>query len=174
MTFERRRCIAATVLAASAAMTLSACGSSFGAQTNKQYQPAIGANVRTGPVQVLNGLFVDNGDGSATFSGGLLNTSGDTVELTKATVSTASRSDISAGPDSPIELPNDRLFTVGRLAEIFVSGASVKAGSYVTLTMTLSNAGEIVLRTPVVARDASYDTVGEEPAALMPADAATG
>ena len=56
-------------LAAIATLGLAGCaGTGMDAQTNAQYQPGIGANVRSGSIQLFNALAVDNGDGTATFS----------------------------------------------------------------------------------------------------------
>ena len=70
MSTVRRRRIAATALAMTAALTLGGCGTSFNAQTTHIYQPAVGAN-HHGEMDVLNTLLVANDDGSATLSAGI-------------------------------------------------------------------------------------------------------
>src|SRR4051794_5238829 len=76
-------------LAAAAAVAMVALGGCSGtgmdAQTNAQYQSGVGANVRTGSIQLYNALAVDNGDGTATFSASILNRDETAVKLTGAT-----------------------------------------------------------------------------------------
>ena len=74
MSTVRRRRLAAASLAVAATVALSACGTGFSAQTNKVYQPAVGANER-GDVESHNTLLVSNGDGSADRKSTRLNSS---------------------------------------------------------------------------------------------------
>src|SRR5689334_1587221 len=74
------------LLATTAAFGLSGCaGTGMDAQTNAPYQSGIGANVRSGSIQLFNALAVDNGDGTATFSAAILNRADTPAKLTGAT-----------------------------------------------------------------------------------------
>lgn len=153
----RRRTIAAIALAVSAPFALSACGTSFGAQTNQQYQAGVGANLRTGPVGVYNGLFVDNGDGTATFSGGLLATEAQTIE--SVTVDGAAKK-----LARPISLKPGALLTLGSAGEIIVR-SDIAAGDYVTINFAATPGGDVSLEVPVVRRTDMYADVARRPAA---------
>jgi hypothetical protein len=158
----RRRTAAAAALTAVAALTLSACGTSFGAQTSQQYQASIGADVRTGPVQMLNTLLVANEDGSATLSTSLLNQSGgqrtiDSVEVTNTD-----------GEQLPVEslkakvtLPDNVLVPIGKSSDAggFVVTEGAEPGRYVTVTVTFTSGAPVSIEAPVVARSEMYDDV---------------
>lgn len=151
-----RRTLAAIVLAASAPFALSACGTSFGAQTNQQYQAGVGSNLRSGPVGVYNGLFVDNGNGTLTFSGGLLAEQDQTIE--SVTVDGAAKKLPSA-----ISLKADELLTLGTTGEIIVKSDDLEAGDYVTVSFAASPAGDISLEVPIVERTETYASVAKRP-----------
>jgi hypothetical protein len=151
-----RRTIAAITLALTAPFALSACGTSFGAQTNQQYQAAIGSDLREGPLQVLNGLFVDNGDGTATFSGALLSTEDQTIE--SVSVDGAAKR-----LARPIQLKADTLLTLGSAGEIVVKSDAVVEGVYVDISFAATPAGDIEVEVPVVPRTSMYDSVAERP-----------
>ncbi len=148
--------IAAVALAVTAPFALSGCGTSFGAQTNQQYQAGVGSNLRTGPVGVYNGLFVDNGDGSATFSGALLADEDQTIESVSINGSALKLA-------TPIALTADELTTLGADGEIIVESDDVTEGAYVTISFAATPAGDISLEVPVVARTAEYDGVASSP-----------
>lgn len=156
MTTRRHRIIS-IALAVAAPFALSACGTSFGAQTNQQYQAGVGANLRTGELQAFNALFVDNGDGTATFSGALLAFDED------QTISSVAVDETEAELAEPIELTVNELATLGGEAEIVLRNDEVTAGDYVTITFTATPAGAVSLKVPVVARTETYDSVAEAP-----------
>lgn len=160
-----RRRIAAIALALTAPLALSACGTSFGAQTNQQYQAGVGANLRTGPVQVYNGLFVDNGNDTFTFSGGLLSDAEQSIESVTVDGEPATVA-------APIALTADALSTLGAEGEIIARSSTISAGDYVTVVFSSSPAGEIAIDVPVVARTALYDGVAKRSTAPAAADAA--
>lgn len=151
-----RRTIATIALAVAAPFALSACGTSFGAQTNQQYQAAVGSNLRTGPIGVYNGLFVDNADGTATFSGGLLSTQDQTIE----SVSVDGAAKKLAGP---ITLKADTLLTLGSAGEIVVRSPDIEAGDYVTISFAATPGGDVSIEVPVVARTEMYADVAKRP-----------
>lgn len=162
---KRRLRIAATAIALASTFALSACGSNFSAQTNHSYQAAVGSNVRSGPIQVFNALFVDNGDGTATFSGALLAPEGD-LEIVDAAVPGA---DVSLS--GPIDLAKDQLFTVGTHGEIITTLDPSQAGQNIELTLTAANGDKLTVSAVVVERTAMYDSVAKSaPVAAEPAD----
>lgn len=145
-----RRTIAALAVAAVAPFALSGCGTSFGAQTNQQYQAGVGANLRTGPVEVYNGLFVANPSGTATFSGGVL--SRDETTITAVTV------DGKQVRIQPIELAPNTLKTLGAGGEIVAPG--IEPGAYVTIVMTTQDS-DVTVEVPVVERTEEYAEVAQ-------------
>lgn len=153
-----RRTIAAIALAVAAPFALSACGTSFGAQTNQQYQAAVGSNLRSGPVSVYNGLFVENPTGSVTFSGALLSKENQTIE--SVTVDGAAKKLL-----SPITLEPDTLLTLGAEGEIVIRSADIAAGDYVTINFAASPGGNISIEVPVVTRTPEYADVARLPKA---------
>ncbi|GAA3542349.1 hypothetical protein AFL01nite_09580 [Aeromicrobium flavum] len=160
-----RRTIAAIALALTAPFALSACGTSFGAQTNQQYQAAVGSNLRHGPVEVHNGLFVDNGDGTATFSGALLADEDQTIE--SVSVDGAAKK-----LARPIQLKADTLLTLGPAGEIVVKGDEVAEGAYVTISFAATPGGDASVEVPVVGRTSMYESVAKRPSPSATAQAA--
>jgi hypothetical protein len=122
----RRRGLSAAALAVTAGLTLGACGTSFGAQTNQVYQPAVGANAR-GDVDSHNTQLVGNSDGSATLSAALVNNLDDDQTLTSIKVGSAATS-----------------------AYVVTEGAD--PGDNVMVTYTFSDSGPLTVTSPVVAR----------------------
>ena len=113
------RLLAAAAVAAT--IGLSGCsGTGDDAQTNQQYQAGVGANVRTGAIQLFNALAVDNGNGTATFSAAVLNT---TAKPTKLTAATAKGSDGSAvtATIAPAIVGPGALFNTGKPGAVVLS-----------------------------------------------------
>ncbi|MCW2769684.1 MAG: hypothetical protein JWR27_1117 [Aeromicrobium sp.] len=162
MTSVRRRALAAAALAMTAGLTLSACGTGFGAQTNKVYQPAVGANAR-GEVDVLNALLVANADGSATISAGVVNNGDQEQSLSSVTVTTLDDQELEvASTDKPVTLTPDVFNAIGGASDAgrfrVVKGAD--AGLYVKVTFTFSDSSPVTIEAPVVARTAEYESIG--------------
>lgn len=158
MSTARRRRLTAASLAVTAALSLSACGTSFGAQTNQVYQPGVGANER-GDVSSYNTLLVGNADGSATISASLLNNVDDqtltSVEVTKGDEALQVRSPrialpLTSGVPTQIGTENTAAFVVAEGAE---------PGNYVTITFTFSDSSPLTVQAPVVTRTAEYSSV---------------
>lgn len=170
MTTVHTRRLTAASLTLAASLGLTACGTGGDAQTSQQYQPGIGANVRTGEVQVYNGLLVANTDDTYSLSAGLLNTTDTEQTLESVTVSPLSgEGSVTAEPAVPVELAPRQLFTVGRAGELAdIDGSAVELGRYAELTLTFSGAGEVDISVPIVARNASYADVAEQPAEATP------
>jgi hypothetical protein len=158
-----RRRLSAAALAVTAGLTLAACGTSFGAQTNKVYQPAVGANER-GEVESHNTQLVENGDGSATLSAGVSNTLDEEQTLLSVEVSDAEGQSLTVrAPKTALRLPPDELLTLGsEQSGAYVVAEGAEPGDYVTVTMTFSESGPLTIQTPVMARgdySAEYDDV---------------
>lgn len=155
----RLRRATAVVAALTATLGLSACGTSFDAQTNQQYQAAIGADLRTGPVLALNTLFVDNGDGTATLSTTFVNKSDEEQTLQGVLVAVGDEAPVMVEPASDVVVPVGVSRRVGEDGEIVVELDALSAGVYADAAFTFEPAGDIEIETPVVARSDIYDDV---------------
>ncbi len=153
---------AAAILAAAIALTLSGCtATGDDAQTNQQYQPGVGANLRTGQVKLYNALAVDNGDGTATVSAVVANTSDEPQKLDGVT---ARHGDGEVEVETaPAIIGAGDSFNTGPAATAVLRGDTVKAGTYVTLTLTFDRAGDVTIDVPVVTRTEMYDDVASKP-----------
>ena len=174
MLSTRSRGLLALILSA-AVLLVSACGTGFNAQTNKVYQAGAGATDRGGEVEVLNGLFVDNAEGTATFSGGLLNKQ-DVDDTVTSVTGKKDGEQVEIVLDAPIELASGRLFKAGEEPQIVARGDNIKPGYYVTLTFSFSSSAPVEIEVPVVRRSATYDDVALSPSDLgssQPTDGAT-
>lgn len=164
-TVRTRRLAAASTLLL--ALSLSGCGTGGEAATNQQYQPGVGANLRTGDVQLYNALLVASDDGTMALSAGLLNTT-DTAQ-TLESVSIALKDGgaaVDVEPSVDVSLAPGSLFTIGRAGEVAgVEASDLQSGRYATVTLSFSGAGDITIEAPVVARSETYAAVAEEPAA---------
>lgn len=153
-----RRRLAAT-FAATALLALSACG--FEAQTNQQYQAAVGANSH-GDVDVLNALLVANKDGSATVSAAFVNKTDDEQGLSSVTVATLAGAELPVrGLRSLLPIPVGTLTNLGFATDAggFVVTEGAEAGYYVKVTFNFTDAAPVTIEAPVVARTADYDKV---------------
>ena len=131
------------------------------AQTNQQYQPGTGANLRTGQVQLYNALAVDNGDGTATLSTVVVNTSERTQKLDAASATTADGAPVESQIGPAIIGPGDS-FNTGPEATVVFTG-DMTAGDYVTVTLAFNRAGDVTIDAPVVTRSEMYSDVAETP-----------
>ena len=161
MTLRRVRRLAAPAALVVATVALSGCGAGNEVQTNQQYQAAIGANLRTGEVQLFNALAVDNGDGTATVSTVIVNTTDQDQKLGSATATTLD------GTTVPVEsatatVPANGTFNTGTDATVVLKSKDVKAGGYVELTLSFDGAGDVRIEAPVVARTDMYSGVAEK------------
>ncbi len=154
-----RRRLAAT-FAATTLLALSACG--FEAQTNQQYQAAVGANAH-GDIDVLNALLVANEDGSATVSAGFVNKTEDEQNLESVTITTLAGEELDVrSPELPtLPVPVDVVTTLGSAGDTasYTVTQGAEAGYYVKITFSFSDAAPVTIEVPVVARTADYDKV---------------
>lgn len=172
----RARRLAATTAAIATIASLSACGTNFGAQTNQKYQAAVGADHRSGGVQILGATLVANMDGSATLAGSLLNTTPNVEQLTGISATTldgaALTTTINNGP-ARLDLPVGGSLQLGSRETMIAFVGGVHAGSYVALTFEFSDSPSVTMNVPVVTRTTEYERVAE-PAAEVDENPTTG
>lgn len=148
----RRAAFAALLLAP----VLAACG--FNAQTDQVYQPATGVNDRDGSVDVLNALIVSAEDGSGTFVATLVNN--DQSERDELTGVTGDGVTARIAPKSdPIEVPADGLANLAESGAVTVTGEAVKAGDFVSVTLTFASGQSTTVKVPVVLNGNDYVSV---------------
>lgn len=138
-------------------------------QTLQTYGPAEGVNFDHGDVHVRNLMVLSHEDGSGFLNGSLLSAERDALESVSGV---ALKSDNSDGSElevtlgDPVSLGNDVLVVLTDRAPIQLSGADLKAGLLVRLTLTFSSAGTVEVEVPVVdANTHEYETVSPVPAA---------
>ncbi|HJR90746.1 MAG TPA: hypothetical protein VJ782_11375 [Aeromicrobium sp.] len=150
------------MLVATTAIGLGGCaGTGQDAQTNAQYQPGIGANVRTGSIQLYNALAVDNGDGTATFSAAILNRGTTPAKLTGASARASDGSDVNA-TTAPAIVDAGQMFNTGKAGAVILEDKKLTAGEYVTVKLNFDRGRAVSVEAPVVARNAIYDEVATD------------
>jgi copper(I)-binding protein len=168
--------MAAATFAVVATMVLSACTFGFNAQTNKVYQAGVGANHR-GEIDVLNTLLVVNDDKSATLSAALVNNTDSDQSLSSVTVTTLDDEELPVRSTKLLlPLPQGVLTNVGGASDAggFRVTRGVTPGDYVKVTLSFTDAADVTIEAPAVARTAEYDKVaGDEPLATEPTDEPT-
>lgn len=165
MTTARSRRLATTTLALTALLSLGACGTGFDTQTNAQYQPGVGANVRTGDVQAYNTVLVDNGDDTYTLSVGLLNTTDEPQALSSYSVAPRDGgAAVTSDPSAPVDLSAKALSTIGFDGEVVVTSKDLSVGKYATIELTFDSGETLSVEAPVVARTAEYSQVASKAA----------
>ncbi|GAA1740391.1 hypothetical protein [Aeromicrobium alkaliterrae] len=169
---RHRRPLTATAVVA-LVLTAGACGTSFNAQTNQQYQASIGADDRDADVQVLGGLLVTGENGSATLSATLINTTDTDQRLTSVTLVSSDGIELavaSSDSDDLVIAPGEAR-TLGLVddetqrlpSKIYTVFGIEPVGLYYTLTLTFADAGEIAINIPSVARNEIYADVALPP-----------
>lgn len=144
---------------AAVSISLAGCsGTGVGAQTNAQYQAGVGANVRTGSIQLYNALAVDNGDGTATFSAAILNRDTTPAKLSGATASASDGSKVTA-TTAPAIIDAGQAFDTGKAGAVILADKKLEAGEYVTVKLTFDGGRSVSVDAPVVARSSVYDGV---------------
>ena len=171
---SRRLAPGVALLAVTAALGVGGCsGTGMDAQTNAQYQAGVGANVRTGAIQLYNALAVDNGDGTATLSAAILNRDDRPAKLKSAdaTASDGSAVDVQT---VPAIIDAGQMFNIGKAGAVILENKDLAAGDYVAVKLTFDGGRKVSVEAPVVARTAIYDEVatdagGEQPPTAPPA-----
>ncbi|HET6625531.1 MAG TPA: hypothetical protein VFG63_04015 [Nocardioidaceae bacterium] len=154
-----RRSIAAAAVAL-AVPVVSSCGSNFQPPTDQVYQPGVGANDRSGQVDVLNALIVSGEDGSGTVIAGLVNNNTDEPDkLTSVSGAGADRSISVSSSGAQVEIDPDGFYQLADKGEISVTGDQIKPGRFVELTFSFENAESIDIDVPVVANTDEFADV---------------
>ncbi|PJJ57108.1 hypothetical protein CLV56_1329 [Mumia flava] len=166
----RPRRVAAALAVASIAVVASGCGTGFNAQTNAVYQAGVGTNNRSADVDLLNVLFVQNDDGSATLSAGLVNQTRDRDTLLSVEAVTLAGTPVDVTMDKTVPVAPLRLTTLGTKTQVLIDG-DLSAGQFLDLTFTFENAGTVEVQAPIVLRVPLYDSVAEPPAPAEDAEA---
>jgi len=150
------------IVAVTTAFGLGGCaGTGMDAQTNAQYQAGVGANVRSGSIQLYNALAVDNGNGTATFSAAILNRADTPAKLTGATARGSDGSTVKA-TTAPAIVDVGQLFNTGKAGAVILQDKELAAGEYVTVKLTFTDGRTVSVEAPVVARTAIYDEVATD------------
>jgi hypothetical protein len=150
------------LLAATAALGLGGCsGTGTDAQTNAQYQAGVGANVRSGPIQLYNALAVDNGDGTATLSAAILNRDASPAKLKSADASASDGSTVDV-QTAPAIIDVGQTFDTGKAGAVILADKRLEPGEYVTVKLTFDGGRKVSVEAPVVARKAIYDEVATD------------
>lgn len=157
-----------------ALVALTGCSTGPNAQTSHVYDAGVGTNDRGSGVDLLNVLYVDNADGTATLSATLLLNPGEfddgeevppTVTLEDMRVTTLDGDPIEASlveggiplePNEPVEIGEEPLATM--------SGDNFAAGGMVTINVDFDVAVDpIQMDVPVVTREGTdmYDEIAE-------------
>jgi hypothetical protein len=144
----RRSIAAAAILLAVPA--LSACGVSFGAQTDQVYNPSVGVDDQSGEVDVLNALIVSGTNGSGTVVATLVNKNQQHDDTLKGVAG--------AGQDAgmTVQLGGDTKIPAGGLLNLATQGAvtardkRIVPGYFVEITFSFDRAQAITLEVPVV------------------------
>ncbi len=159
---SRRLAPRMALLVVTAALGVGGCaGTGMNAQTNAQYQAGVGANVRSGSIQLFNALAVDNGNGTATFSAAILNRADTPAKLTGATALGSDGSKVVA-TTAPAIIDAGQLFNTGKPGAVILQDKELAAGEYVTVKLTFSGGRTVSVEAPVVARTAIYDEVATD------------
>jgi hypothetical protein len=139
---------------------LAACASvGVSAQTGQVYIPADGANNRTGSVYVLNAVVVSGSTGGGT----LVTTFVDTKTDAGDTVTSITGSGLTVTGTFP-KIPAGGHTNLADLPPIFVTGAGVAAGGYVTLTFDFQQASPVTMDVPVIAPTDQWQSITLPPA----------
>lgn len=171
---RHRRTLVATAVVA-AVLSTGACGTSFNAQTNQQYQAAVGADDREADIQVLNALLVVSTNGAATLSATLVNKTDSDQRLTSATLVDGEGNELElVSTDSEdLEIVPGQARTLGQTEEaarqspskVYTTSGIDLIGLYYTLTLTFNGADDVEIRIPSVTRTSVYADVALPPGA---------
>ncbi len=170
---------------------LAGCAANFDAQTQVQYQPAVGSDNRATDIYVLNALVVGDDSGDGTVVGTLINqadcpdylvavqavdNSGGGIETSPLPAVQAVQSSTCAAsqaPDTGIALPSQRPAKLPDDGQVQVHADTVAPGTFITLTLRFQQAGPIEIDVPVVAEAAMYDGITVGPIETPTGEAAT-
>lgn len=139
----------------------SGCGSNFNAQSQQQYQPAVGVSDRTSGVYAINTLVVTNDNGDGTVVSALINQAkhDDTLAKVTAVDNLGAALKVAPLPASGLSLPAGQAVQLADSGAVRLSGSSPKAGTFITLTFTFAQAAPVAVQVPVVINSSTYASV---------------
>lgn len=144
----RRSIAAATVLLAVPA--LSACGVSFGAQTDQVYNPSVGVDDQSGEVDVLNALIVSGSNGSGTVVATLVNNDQQNDDTLKGVAGAGRDAGMTVKVGGDTKIPAGGLLNLATQSNITAGHKRIVPGYYVEITFSFDRAKAITLEVPVV------------------------
>jgi copper(I)-binding protein len=147
-----QRSLAGCVAVVASALVVG-CSSSFEAQTNQIYQPAIGSDNRLGDVYVLDALVVSDGTSLGTVAAGLVNEvvrRGDALIRVTADSTDGNRVQGMIRGDQ-VRLPSQQLVQLADTGDVTLNAAKpLDIGGSITVTFTFRNAAPVTLDLPIV------------------------
>lgn len=123
------------------------------------YRPSIGSNARTEQVDALGVAVVVDADGNGRVVGTLVNTEGRPHALTGATIKRDGARVRSALLADVIRLPPDVQVDLAHEAPVSVRGDRLAVGSFVELTLDITDGALVEMLVPVEARKGPYADV---------------
>ena len=144
----RRSIAAAAVLLAVPA--LSACGVSFGAQTDQVYNPTVGVDDQSGQVDVLNALIVSGSNGSGTVVASLANNDQQTADTLKGVSGAGKDASLTVKVGGDTTIPAGGLLNLATQGNITARGQRIVPGNFVEITFSFDRAEAITVAVPVV------------------------
>jgi hypothetical protein len=144
----RRSIAAAAVLLAVPAV--SACGVSFGAQTDQVYNPTVGVDDQSGQVYVLNALIVSGSNGSGTVVASLVNNDQQTADTLKGVSGAGKDSSLSVKLGGDTTIPAGGLLNLATQGNVTAHGQRIVPGNFVEITFSFDRAQAITVDVPVV------------------------
>lgn len=143
---------------------LAACGTNFGAQTDKVYTPADGVSNRDGMVDVLNALIVSETPGSGRLIGGLVNNDTSTDDQLTGVAGAGNSQGLTvslAGGDTTIPAGGLLQLADDDAANVQIQGdpSELYAGAFARVTFSFANADPVTVNVPVLAPGENYTHV---------------
>ncbi len=157
MNVRRSIAVAAALLAAPA---LTSCG--FDAQTNQNYNPAVGVNARHGEVKVLNALVVvdDLTASQGAVIATLVNSDLEQADaLTGVSGSGESQSTTFQIQGGQVEIPPAGLVDLSKSGAVTFRGGDLTAGLMIPVTFSFERASSVTVKVPVVQNRGPYAEV---------------
>ena len=168
----RRRWLAAAVVAP----LLAGCATSFGAQTQRVYQPGPGITVRSSGVYVLNAFIVTDSEGNGTLVAGLVNQMTRPDMLESVTLAGPGGKPLSASIlPGTVALPGQQLVQLADSGPVRFGGDLVGGVNY-TLSLGFASAAPVTVMIPAltVGSGAEFSTVPVGPTPSAPTTASPG
>jgi hypothetical protein len=138
---------------------LAACASvNFSAPTDQVYIPAVGANDRSGTVDVLNALVVSSEDGRGTLIATLVDNGADAGDA----LVEVSADDMIISP-AAVGIPARGYVDLSDLAPIVLIGDRVAAGNFITVTFTFEVGESITITVPVLEQTGPFEGIDTVP-----------